>query len=168
MEILFLCIKIFFARILDVSLGTVRTMFVVKGNKIIAPLIAFIEVIIWFFAAREALNTELSSVWIVISYAGGYASGTFIGTFINEVFITGIYNVQVISQKISNQDVKKIKSHGFGVSCLKTTDNKNMLFLEINKKRYRECIRLLKKIDKSSFIVVNDSKVAHNGYIKKR
>ena len=52
---LILCFKIFLSRILDVSLSSVRTMFVVKCNKIMASLIAFVEIFIWFYAAKEAL-----------------------------------------------------------------------------------------------------------------
>lgn len=162
-----LCLKIFFARIIDVSLGTVKMMFIVKGNKFISSIIAFIELFIWFYAAREALNTEVSSLWIVISYALGYATGTYIGTTINEVFITGIYSIEVISDKITKKDINKIKRNDFGVSVVKTTDNKTMLFLSINKKRYKECVQLIKSIDPKSFIIINDSKVAYNGYIKK-
>lgn len=168
MTILFLSIKIFFARILDVSLGTIRTMFIVKGNKLTSASIAFIEVIIWFFAAREALNTELNSIWIAISYAGGYATGTFIGTFINEFFISGIYSIQVISSNITPKDINTIKNQDFGVSVISTTDHKTILLLSINKKRYRECLKLIKSIDSNSFIVVNEAKLAHNGYIKNK
>lgn len=163
----FLCIKIFFARILDVSLGTIRTMYIVKGNKFVASLIAFIEIFIWFFAARSALNTEISSLWIVISYALGYASGTYIGTLINELFITGIYSIQVISDTIAKKEINQIKRQNFGVSVVEMNNGKKMLFLSINKKRYHECVKLIKKLDPKSFIIVNDSKVAYDGYIKK-
>lgn len=162
-----LCLKIFLARICDVSLGTIRTVFIVKGNKFISALIAFVEIVIWFFAAREALNTEISSIFIVISYALGYATGTYVGTIINELFINGVISIQVISNKIGNKEISKIKKNNFGVSVVKTIDNKNMLFLEINKKRVKECIKLIESLDKSSFIIINESKIAYNGYIKK-
>lgn len=166
-NMLLLCLKIFISRIIDVSLGTLRTMFIVKGNKIVSASIAFIEIMIWFYAAREALVSTESSILIAISYALGYATGTFIGTYFNELFISGIYNIEVISNKINKNDILKIKKNNFGVSVLKTIDNKNILFLSINKKRYKECIKLIKTIDKDSFIVVNDAKVAFNGYIKR-
>lgn len=164
----FLCIKIFFARIIDVSLGTIRTVFIVKGNKFISSLIAFIEIFIWFYAARSALSTEVSSIFIVIAYALGYATGTYIGTMINEIFIEGVYSIQVISNKMKEKDILKIKKEKFGVTEVNTNDGKSMLYLTINKKRYKECIQLIKKIDSNSFIIVNDSKLAYNGYIKKK
>ena len=87
MELLFLCIKIFFARICDVSLGTVRMVVTVKGKSVLAAVLAFLEVFIWFMIAREALNTEITSLWIPLSYAGGFASGTLIGSTLSKKFI---------------------------------------------------------------------------------
>lgn len=165
---LFLCLKIFFARIVDVSLGTVRTYFIVKGKRTIAAIIAFVEIFIWFFAAREALNTDISSIFIVISYAGGYATGTYLGTIINELFISGFVSIQVISDKMGDKEIEEIKKNNFGVSIVNTVDDKRMLFMETNKKRVKECLKLLERLDKKSFIIINDSKVAYNGYIKKK
>ena len=55
---LFLCIKIFFVRILDVSLGTIRTIMTVKNKNLIASIIGFVEITIWFLVVKEAINTE--------------------------------------------------------------------------------------------------------------
>ena len=64
-----LCLKIFSARILDVSISTFRTMIMVRGEKIINAILAFIEVFIWFFAARSALTTNVNTILIPISYS---------------------------------------------------------------------------------------------------
>lgn len=162
------CFKIFISRIVDVTLGTLRTMFVVKGNKILSSLIAFVEVFIWFYAARVALVNTDFSIFIAIFYSLGYATGTYLGTLLNELLIDGIYNIQVISSTIDSKDILKIRGNNFGVSVLKTIDNKKILYLSISKKRYRECIKLIRVLDKDSFIVVNDAKVAFNGYFKKK
>lgn len=162
------CFKIFISRIIDVSLGTLRTMFVVKGNKIISSLIAFVEVFIWFYAARAALVSYDNNLLIAIFYSLGYATGTYLGTLLNEVLIDGIYNIQVISSVITTKDILAIREHNFGVSVLKTIDNKKILYLSISKKRYHECIKLIRKYDKNSFIVVYDAKVAFNGYFRRK
>lgn len=78
-----LCLKIFFARILDVTLGTIKTVNIVNGNKIKSTIIAFFEVLIWFDIARTSLNTNIDSIIIPIVYSLGYATGTYIGMFIN-------------------------------------------------------------------------------------
>ena len=94
MELLLLCIKIFLARIADVTLGTIRTNYTVKGKTLIAGIVAFIEVFIWFLVVKEALNTDIQSIWIVISYSGGYATGTILGTYISKTFINSLISIR--------------------------------------------------------------------------
>ena len=109
MELLFLCAKIFFIRILDVSLGTTRTIMTVKGKAKYACLIGFFEVLIWFLVVREALSTDVDSILVAISYAGGFATGTYIGSFISNKFIRGNFGVQVILSENDNKIVDTIR-----------------------------------------------------------
>lgn len=154
---LILCFKIFLSRILDVSLSSVRTMFVVKCNKIMASLIAFVEIFIWFYAAKEALVSNSTSLCIIVSYALGYATGTFIGTLINEKFISGIYSLKVSLKGVNEKMIKKLNSICLDVVSLKG-EGKNILFLEVDKKNYKELINNIYIIDKSASIVINDAK----------
>lgn len=166
MKLLLLCIKIFFARILDVSLGTVKTVFIVKEKRIISTIIAFIEVLIWFEVARTALNTEITSILIPISYALGYATGTYIGTFINTKFIKGHLTINIISSKINKKEIDILKENGFGLSVIKAEDNKNLIIIEIDKKNLKKLKELIYTFDKKAFIIINDTKIVQNGYIK--
>lgn len=166
MEILFLCIKIFLARILDVSIGTVRLVFVVKERKVIASFIAFIEVLIWFVIVKEALITDVSSPFIAISFAGGFASGTYIGSLISSKYIKGHLTLNIISDKFSEKDLNFLKSHNFGLSIINLENKKKMIVIEINKTRLKELKDLITAIDKKAFIVVSETKVVQNGFIK--
>lgn len=162
-----LCFKIFFARILDVSLGTIRTILIVKGKTFIAAFIAFIEVIIWFVVAKEALNTSIESIWIPIAYASGYASGTLMGTILSNKFISGFVGIEVISMIMTNEDIKKIKDAGFAVTKIKLEDdNKIMLLIQINKNKLIKLRNLLESIDSKAFIIVNETKYLNNGFVK--
>ena len=106
MNLFYLCLKIFSARIIDVSMNTIRTVYIVKGKRLISTVIAFFEVLIWFEVARTALYTEINSFLIPISYAGGYATGTYIGTLISTKFIKGHYTVTIISNNIDSTKIK--------------------------------------------------------------
>ncbi len=162
MSLLLTCIKIFFARILDVSLNTIRTTFVIKGKTFIVALIAFIEITIWLLVARTAINVELN-LWIVLSYSGGYTMGTILGTtFINK-FVKTNMELIVISTKIKN--TKKIKDKNFGVSILNKDKNKTILLIETSKKRLDELTTLLKKLDNEAFITIKETKTIINGYM---
>lgn len=167
MSLVFLCLKIFFARILDVSIGTVRTMIMVRGKMYVTAALAFIEVMIWFMVAREALVTDMNSIFIPISYSLGYATGTFIGTYIANNFIRNIIGVEIIVTKNQLELIKVIKKSGFAVSVIDLKGNKNgFLLCQINSKKEQKLINIVKKYDPNAFIIVNDTKYVQNGFIK--
>lgn len=171
MPIFLLCLKVFFVRIIDVSLGTIRTLIVVKGQNLLASLVGFVEVFIWFLVVKEALNTTETSIFIAIAYSLGFAVGTYIGGFISNKFIKGNFAVQVITSYINDELVSKIRDQGYAVTVLDVkghdiTMDKYMLFIEINKNRFDHLRKLIKSLDKKAFIVVNETKYVQNGYIK--
>lgn len=170
MEILLLCIKIFFVRVLDVALGTVRMLFTVKGKKFVASTIGFIEMLIWFLIVKEALNTDLTSIWIAVSYAGGYASGTLLGSYLSERLISGMVTVQAILSSANDEVVTMIRKAGYAVSVLdvKGQDDKPkyLLLIEVNKKRQNAIRKLIKELDDRAFVIINDSKTVYNGYFQ--
>jgi uncharacterized protein YebE (UPF0316 family) len=172
MELLFLCLKIFFARIIDVTLATLRTVYSVKGKTLLAGLIGFIEATIWFIVVKEALNTNIESPFIVMSYAGGFATGSILGTFVSKKFVNSLIKVEVITTKATPNNVEKIRLEGFGVSVLDILDNdgdvdKKMLIITLKSKHLEELKRILRHIDRNAFVVVNESKIVQNGFIKK-
>ncbi len=164
-----LCLKIFFVRILDVSLGTIRTMFVVKGKKLISSMIGFFEILVWFLVVKEALQTESNSIFIAISYSLGFATGNYIGALLSDKLITGNVSVQVFT---NNNNLEKIlREHGYGVSSVVYTGyeeeaHKHMLFINVDKKKEKTLRELIKKNDKEAFIIVNETKYVENGYFK--
>ncbi len=171
MEILLLCVKIFFVRILDVSLGTVRTIITVKGKKVIASAVGFVEVLIWFSVVKEALNTDIQSIWIAISYALGFATGTFVGGFLSDKFISGNLTVQVILSNRNDEIVTSIRKAGYATTVIdvKGQDQdqlKYMLLMEINKKRVDHLKKLIKSLDEKAFIVISETKTVQNGYFR--
>ncbi len=170
MSLLFLCIKIFFARILDVSIGTVRTMLMVKGRTFLTVILAFLEVFIWFLVAREALITEVDSIFIPISYSLGYATGTLIGAFISNTFIKGVVGVEVVVEE-NKMLLNTVRKHGYAVSVIDLKEDysgkkRDMLFFQVNNRNLKKLIALIKRYDKEAFIVVNDTKAVQNGFIK--
>lgn len=166
-----LCIKIFLVRILDVSLGTFRTLVTVKGKSVYASIIGFFELLIWFLVVKEALNTDSNSIWIAISYAGGFATGTFIGSKLSQKLIKGNLAVQVITTDDTLKIAEVLRSEGYAVSVIDVKgkdkeDIKYMLFIEINNKSFAHLQSLIRKIDKTAFVVVNETKYVQNGFVK--
>ena len=154
---------------LDVTLGTVRTVQAVKGRTLVAGLIAFFEVVIWFLIVREALQSE-ASIWVVIAYSGGYATGTMLGTLISQKCINSIISVEVITSKATPESIDLIRRRGYGISVFETVNNlsepKHMLLITLNSKNLKDLKKILYDIDPKAFVVVDELKVVHNGYIK--
>ena len=159
------------ARIIDVSIGTIRTVLVVRGNRLVGSILAFFEVLIWFFAAKEALS-KVDSILIPIFYAGGYATGTYIGTLISSNYLDGLISLQVVStSKLVNKMVKMIRNAGFGVSVIElnnTKDNrgKKMAIIELNKKSLKKLTSIIRSVDASAFVIINDTRYVQKGILR--
>ena len=166
-----LCLKIFFVRIVDVSLGTFRTILTVKGKYIYSSLVGFVEVLVWFLIVREALNTEESSILIAIAYSLGFATGTFIGGQLSKRFIKTPVSIQIITSGNVEEMLKTLKENKYGCSILNiegydTTVEKKMIIVETINNRTNALTALINKIDPKAFVVVNETKYIQNGYFK--
>lgn len=171
MNLFFLCIKIFLARIVDVSLGTFRTIITVKGHALYASLIGFIEMLVWFLIVKEALNTLETGIWIALAYALGFSAGTYIGSILSNKFIKGKLTVQVITGSHNDKLIDKLRENGYGVSVMdidgkNKDEDKYMLFIEIDNYKLEELQKMIRQNDKKAFLVVNETKYVQNGYFK--
>ena len=168
MEVILLCIKVFFVRILDVTLGTFRTILTVKSKTLQASILGFFEVLVWFLVVREALNSDIDSIWVAIFYSAGFAVGTYLGGMLSQRFIQGNSTLQVITKNRKVIDV--ISGSGYGVTVINAKGyneaKKYMLVIEVDNKNIPDVKEIIKKLDKSAFIVVTETKLVHNGYIK--
>ena len=171
MSLLLLCLKIFLVRIFDVSLGTFRTLLVVKGKSLYASLVGFIEVLVWFLVVREALNTDESGLLIAAAYSLGFATGTFIGGLLSKKFITTSISVQIITSGDIDKILTTLRKNNFGCSILDVRGydedvKKKMIIVETTNRRSNELTALINKIDNTAFVVINETKFIQNGFIK--
>lgn len=165
---LLLCLRIFLTRILDVSLGTVRTIMTIKGKHIIAGSIGFFEVFIWFIIVEEALKTN-TNILIAIFYSLGFASGTIIGGYITNYFFKTPISLQIITT--NNKMADFLYSKGYGVSQLKVNGKegiRDMLILETTDNHYKELMSLIRLADEKAFVVVDEKKYIHNGFFVRK
>ena len=163
MNNLLLYLEIFFARIIDVSIGSVRTIYLVKQKNFIACILAFIEIVIWFLVAKEAL-TGNSNIFVIISYAGGYATGTYLGGLINKYLVHGNFTILIITEK-AKEIYTELKENNFGVSEIVLDDQKSIILIEIKKRTLKKAKKIINKLDRKAFVIVNESLDVENGYI---
>ncbi len=151
-------IMIFIARILDVSIGTIRVIFIAKGNRTIAPILGFFEVSIWLLAIRQIL-VNVSNVATFIAYGAGFAAGTFIGMYIEELLSLGTVIIRVVTNKDSSKLLTKLQQEGFVVtsSGAKSGDGKvKILFIVLERDGIFDAVKIVKKYHPNAFYSVED------------
>lgn len=168
MNLFILCIKIFLVRILDVSLGTVRTLITVKGRNFLAACVGFVEILIWFVIVKEALNTDENSIFVAVSYALGFATGTYLGGILSKKIIHTDLTVQIISPK-AEELASEFREKNYAVTLLdiegkEKIGNRKMLILSINEKRLDNIRKITRNIDNKAFVFINETKYVFNGY----
>jgi len=108
-------VLIFFSRICDVTLGTIRIIFISRGLRKYAPLLGFFEVLIWIVVIGQLVQ-HLHSVTAFLFYAGGFACGNFIGMWVEDRLAFGTSIIRIILSENGNELAQKIHDAGFGVT----------------------------------------------------
>jgi uncharacterized protein YebE (UPF0316 family) len=167
-EVLILAITIFFARLIDVSLRSIRTIFLVEGKRAIPALIGFVEVSIWFLVIRSAITTQVGVVYVALAYGLGFALGHIIGSSIAERFIKQISKVVIVTSNQNEGLVSALRNKQFGVTKIEARGineaKKYYLYLEIMSKNLDFIHQVLAKHDPTAFVIINKSKDAINGH----
>lgn len=170
MIIFMLCLQVFFSRILDVSLGVIRTILSVKGKSFYASLIGFFEVLLWFLVVRNALSSDVGGLYVALAYALGFATGTFIGGFLSRRLIKTRINVQVITSTRDENLLKEIRISGFPATIIKALGSgevkseRYLLFIEIESTNFKRLKTIILNLDKHAFIFVNELTQSINGF----
>lgn len=154
-------VLVFLARLLDVSLGTVKLKCVMRGNKNQAFVISFIEVIVYTLAASQAFKYVDNPV-VLILYALGYASGSYIGIIIDEKLSKGTIMVNIIKDFDNWELADKLREQGYGVTTSKgyglNGSGKVQLTVLIDKNKIKELHKMVKEHDDNAYIVNMDVK----------
>ena len=167
-----LCLIVCLGRIVDVALGTTRTVFTVKGKPYVASIIGFIEAMLWFLIVREALSAEaqgLETYLIATAYALGFALGTFCGGLVSTRFIKSKINVQIIATSKNEELVKALSDAGFGATILVATgasrkEERYMLLIQTDSKKVKALKGIVANHDPNAFVTIGDTKSTQNGY----
>jgi uncharacterized protein YebE (UPF0316 family) len=156
---------IFFARICDVSLGTIRVIFISKGIKYLAPLIGFFEVIIWLLAIGQVMN-NITNVASYIAYGGGFAIGTLLGMMIEERLSLGTVVVRVITSQDAKELAAFLRKAGYGVTSVQaegSTGPVTMLFTIAKRQDAPEIVGKIKEFQPTAFYSIEDVKSVAEG-----
>jgi uncharacterized protein YebE (UPF0316 family) len=158
-------ILIFLARIFDVSLGTIRVIFISKGIRYLAPIIGFFEVIIWLLAIGQIMN-NLTNFVAYIAYGAGFAAGTYIGMVIEEKISLGLVSVRIITKKDPGELIQYLRLNNYGVTSLDGeggTGKVKMVFTIIKRQDLPHVVEIIKQFHPNAFYSVDDVKSVGEG-----
>ncbi|GAB3199444.1 uncharacterized protein YebE (UPF0316 family) [Pontibacter aydingkolensis] len=151
-------VLIFLARICDVTLGTLRIVFISKGDKIIAPILGFLEVLIWLVAITQVME-NLNNVASYLAWAGGFATGNFLGLRVEQKLALGQMVVRVITVEPADKLIDRLKGHGYRLTCIDargTRGKVNLLFLIVKRKKLDKVIDIIRDYNPQAFYSVED------------
>ncbi|WP_299823241.1 DUF2179 domain-containing protein [uncultured Pontibacter sp.] len=154
----FIPLLIFLARICDVTLGTLRIVFISKGDKIIAPLLGFLEVLIWLVAITQVME-NLNNVASYLAWAGGFATGNFLGLRVEQKLALGQMVVRVITVEPADKLIDRLKGRGYRLTCIDargTRGKVNLLFLIVKRKKLDEVIGIIRDYNPQAFYSIED------------
>ncbi|MCD4671122.1 MAG: DUF5698 domain-containing protein [Anaerolineaceae bacterium] len=106
---------IFLLRMINISMDTVRLLFMIQGRKFIVWILGFIQSILFVVAIGSVLS-RLDNVWFLLAYAGGYSTGAFVGMWVEERLALGHLQVTIISTSLGTSIAEHLRSEGFAVT----------------------------------------------------
>ncbi len=157
---------IFFAKIVHVSLGTLRIINLTRGNSVAAAVIGFFEAIIYLVALSMVLS-NIDQWSNILVYGFGFACGNYVGSKIEEKIAVGIAHVQVVTLQNCGTLENSLRDEGYGVTSMPCYGKEGEhINLRIMMKR-REVPAFLKKmkvLDPDAFISIYDTRKIMGGY----
>src|SRR3989344_1641413 len=156
---------IFFSRICDVSLGTIRHVFISKGFKKIVPLLGFFEVLIWIIVVAQVMK-NLNNWACYLAWAGGFATGTYVGLWIEEKLALGLQVIRIITNQDCTELLNAFKKDNHGITVVDAqgaVGPVKMIFTIIKRKNVKEVVQLIRKYNPTAFYSIEEIKKSSQG-----
>ncbi|MDD2473774.1 MULTISPECIES: DUF2179 domain-containing protein [unclassified Methanoculleus] len=156
---------IFFARICDVTIGTMRIIFVARGMKMVAPILGFFEVFIWIVAIGQIVQ-NLTNPLNYFAYAAGFATGNYVGMLVEERLAMGLALIRIITQRDATNLIDSLRAAGYGVTVLDAQGKMGpgkVLFLVVKRKNIRDVENAIHTFNPKAFYSIEDVRRAAEG-----
>jgi len=164
-EIILISLLIFLARIIDVSMGTIRIIFISKGRKLNSTIIGFFEILIWLAAISRIMNNLDNPIYYV-AYASGFAVGTYIGILIEERIALGFLLVRAITKTNARRLIMELELKGYSVThtnAIRKHQNVHIIYAIIHRKDLETIIKSIIKFNPRAIYSVEEIKKVSDG-----
>lgn len=158
-------ILIFCARIVDVSVGTLRIVFLSRGLKLVAPICGFFEVLIWLVAIGYVMQ-NLDHWYNLIAYALGFAIGNYVGLQIEERLAMGFLSVWIITTQDAQGLLNRLDREHFGTTVVGARGARGkvrIIIAIIRRKQLPKLVRMVRKSNPQAFLTVQDIRAVRGG-----
>ncbi|MGH2271930.1 DUF2179 domain-containing protein [Anaerohalosphaeraceae bacterium U12dextr] len=159
-------ILIFLARICDVTIGTVRVIFVTRGYKYLAACAGFFEVLIWIVAMGQIMK-NLSNPICYVAYAAGFATGNFVGILIVEKLSMGFVVVRVVFNKDIKPLLEAVRQAGYGITCFDgqgAYGPVKQIFTVVSRREVNDFLAIIKNHHPDAFYVIEEIDTVSRAY----
>ncbi len=156
------------ARIMDVTIGTIRLIFVSRGLKNLAPFLGFLEVIIWLLAIGQIMQ-QLDNFMSYIGYGAGFAAGNYIGILLVEKMSIGNVVIRIIPKKDTSDLIAHLRAADYGVTTMDAegkTGPVKILFSIVKKKDLKDALEIINTHNPNAFYTIEEVQKVNEGYFK--
>jgi uncharacterized protein YebE (UPF0316 family) len=155
---------IMMARIVDVSMDTIRVILMAKGYRNVAPLIGFFQSLVWVITiSRVIVNLENWTAYI--GYASGFALGTYVGMRIEEKLALGYELIRIITRSDASDLINNLREKGFPVTSVTGQGRQGevgILYVILKRKTVSEVVRIIKTFNPKAFYTIEDMRFVHD------
>lgn len=163
------CLIVCAAKIVEITIQSLKTCMMVKGQRLKAAGLGFVECIIWGLVISTIIGTLGDNILLLLFYCVGYATGLFLGSTIENKIALGTSNLELIANDDSTEKiVAYLKKNNRGYTVFDgygSTDKMNMIFIVLPR---REMPKVLKEIrsscDNKVFVVASEVSKYAGGY----
>jgi len=166
-ETIITLILIFFARVVDVSIGTFRIILVSRGYRSLAPFLGFFEVLIWITAIGHIMK-NLNGFYSYVFYAAGFATGTFIGMKLESFVSIGYQSIRIITTEKVTALPLTLREEGFGITTVAGRGMKGeviLIYTTVPRSKVRQVLEIVEELEPNSFITIEDVRSYRSGYV---
>ena len=161
---------IFIARIMDVSIGTLRVISIAKGMKMLAPVLGFFEVSIWLLAIGVILQ-NLNNWQNFIAFALGFAAGNYVGILIENKLALGTASLRIITRRDASELEMVLREKGYGLTSMDAEGKSGpvkVLFMLVSRSELPGIIKTVNKYNPHAFYSIEDVRFVNEGIFPPR
>ena len=156
---------VFLARFIEVALGTLRIIFLYRGRKYLAPLLGFVEVLIWITVVSEVVRGA-QNIAAYLAYAAGFAAGNYVGMLIEEKLAIGTLVVRVILPQHGTELVERLRAEGYGATYADghgASGPVMLIYTVVLRKELAHVVNLIQEVHPKAFFTVEELRSAQQG-----